>query len=191
MTMDFSRTATAFALLAIAFTPLAACGEKAGETATATAAVPSSATLGEALKDKEGLGKLEGVVKASGLETVLDGKGPYTVFAPVDAALEASGGTADLSDDALRAQSIALIRAHTVPGALTRIDIGAAIDNASGRTVEMRTMAGGLLKFTRDGQAIVVTAPDGATGSLIGAESVVSNGVLQPVDGVLAKVPSG
>ena len=187
MRIVFSRTATALAAVVLATAPLAACGDKADETAPAAAAAPSSKTLGEALKGHDGMGRLGSVVTASGLQGVLDGKGPYTVFGPIDAALEAGGGATDLFDESLRAQSVALVRAHTVPGALTRTDIGAAIDKASGGSVEMRTMAGGLLKFTRDGQTIVVTAPDGATGRLTGAESVVSNGVLQPVDGVLAQ----
>ena len=92
MTMAFRRTAPALAALILVAAPLAACGDKRGEPATATAAAPSSATLGEALKDQDGMGKLAAVVTASGLDGVLDGKGPYTVFAPSDAALDATGG---------------------------------------------------------------------------------------------------
>lgn len=178
-----AMTAVALTLAAV----LSACGGKDGAETPARAPKPSSETLGAAIKDADGLGRLEGVVGASGLTEVLDGKGPYTVFAPTDAALEAAGGATDLTDEALRAQSVALIRAHTVPGALTRADIGSAIDKAGGGAVEMRTMAGSLLKFTREGQAITVAAPDGATGRMTDEESVVSNGVLQPIDGVLAK----
>ncbi|KQS53896.1 MAG: fasciclin domain-containing protein [Brevundimonas sp.] len=181
------RAAMSLVLLSLTAAPLAACGEKAETTGPAGTPAPSSKTLAEALKGEGDLNALEGVVGGSGLATVLDGKGPYTVFAPVDAAMQATGGANDLSDEALRAQSIALLRAHTVPGALTRADINGALDRASGGSVEMRTMADGLLKFTRDGQTIVVTAPDGAVGRLTGAETLASNGVLQPVDGVLVK----
>jgi len=51
----------------------------------------------------------------------------------------------------------------------------------------VRTMADGLLTFTREGEAIVVTAEDGATARLTGGETVAANGVVQPVDGVLVK----
>ena len=51
----------------------------------------------------------------------------------------------------------------------------------------MRTMSDGLLTFSKDGDVVVVTAADGATARLTGAETVVSNGVVQPVDGVLVK----
>ena len=73
------------------------------------------------------------------------------------------------------------------PGALTRADIASAIDRGAGKGAQMRTMAGGLLTFTKSGEAIVVTAPDGASARLTGEETLASNGVLQPVDGLLVK----
>ena len=50
----------------------------------------------------------------------------------------------------------------------------------------LRTMVDGLLRFSKDGDTIVVTAPGGGTARLSGSETVASNGVLQPIDGVLA-----
>jgi hypothetical protein len=51
----------------------------------------------------------------------------------------------------------------------------------------MRSMAGDMLTFTREGDAIVATSPDGARVRLTDKESLLSNGVLQPVDGLLIK----
>jgi uncharacterized surface protein with fasciclin (FAS1) repeats len=166
---------------------LAACGDqKAGASADgAAAAQPSSRTLAASLKDADQLNALEGAATSSGLASVLDGVGPYTVFAPTDAAFQTAGGAP--SGDQMKAQSAALLRAHIVPGALTRADIAAALDRASGDKVEMRTMADGVLTFSRDGQVVVVTGPDGASGRLTGDEVLASNGVIQPVDGVLLK----
>ena len=166
---------------------LAACGGEAdkaggGDGATPT---PSSKTLAAAIGDAGDLDTLEGVVKNAGLSEVLDGKGPYTVFAPVNAALGTSGS--DLAGEAMKAQSAALLRAHIVPGALTRADIEAALARGGADGVQMRTMSDGLLTFSKDGDVVVVTAADGATARLTGAETVVSNGVVQPVDGVLVK----
>ena len=94
---------------------------------------------------------------------------------------------------ATRAQSAALLRAHRLPGADTRSDIAAAVDRAGADGAQMRTMADSLVTFTRDGQAIVATAPDGARARLTGEEALVSNGVLQPVDGLLVRpgAPAG
>ena len=175
-----------WALAPLAALALAACNpaDKAAEVEGAAPA-PSSRDLAATLKAEGDLDSLEAAVAATGLGSVLEGVGPYTVFAPTDAAFEAAGGA--LSDPALKAQNVALIRAHIVPGALTRQDIAAALDRAGSEPVQMRTMADDLLTFTRDGEAIVVTAPDGARARLTGDQAVASNGVIQPVDAVLAK----
>ena len=178
------RNPKRWALAPLMILSLAACGGEA-EKADGTIAAPSSRTLAAAIGDAGDLDTLEGVVKNAGLSDVLEGKGPYTVFAPANAALGAAG--TDLSGAAMKAQSAALLRAHIVPGALTRADILAAIDRNGGKSVQMLNMADGLLTFSKDGEAVVVTAADGATARLTGAESVVSNGVVQPVDGVLVK----
>ncbi len=181
------RTLIRWALAPVAVLVLAGCG--GGEDGTV--AEPSSRTVGATLTEDDSFNRLEAVLTNAGLTAVLEGKGPYTVFAPAEAALAASGD-ADFASEALRAQSVALLRAHIVPGALTRADIRAAIDAAAGEGVQMRTMADGLLTFTRDADAIVLTAEDGTVARLTGDERVGSNGVIQPVDGLLVGLdPAG
>ena len=167
---------------------LAACGgeaEKAG-TATDGTPAPASVTLAAAISGQGELDTLDKVVGNAGLSDVLTGKGPYTVFAPTNGAMGAVGGD-DLAGEAMKAQSAALLRAHIVPGALTRADIIAAITASGPAGAQMRTMTDSLLTFTRDGEAVVVTAEDGATARLSGDETLATNGVVQPVDGVLVK----
>lgn len=178
------------ALTPLALVLLAACGDgadKAAEPAAETAA-PSSRTLAAALRDDGAFGE---VAANAGLTSVLEGVGPYTVFAPAAAALGADTAGADFRDQSLRAEAAALTRAHIVPGALTRQDIRAAIERDSDGSVQMRTMAEGLLTFSRDGEAIVVTADNGARARLTGEEAVVSNGVVQPVDALLVRPAQG
>lgn len=173
-----------WALAPLAMLALAACSasETAGEDG---APVTSTKTLGELVKDDRAFGTLETVLNNAGLAAVLDGAGPYTVFAPADGAFEKSGE--DFTGEAMKAPGAALVRAHIVPGALTRRDIEAAIARDSDGKVEMRTMGEGLLTFSRDGDLLKVTAPDGATAALTGQETVAGNGVLQPIDGLLAR----
>jgi uncharacterized surface protein with fasciclin (FAS1) repeats len=164
---------------------LAGCGadEKAGEAKAAAA--PSSKTIAATLKDDRTFGTLERVLENAALGDVLAGTGPYTVFAPNDAAFTASAG--DLGDEAMKAQGAAMLRAHIVPGALTRADILAAISRGGSGTIEVRTMANSLLTFSKEGEAIIVTGDNGARARLTGDESVASNGVVQPVDALLVK----
>lgn len=183
------RTLTHCALTALAALALAGCGDGAGKAGAdkSGAAAPadvSSRTLTATLKADGDHDGLEKVLANSGLETALDGVGPYTVLAPADSALKAGP---DFSDPALKAEGAALLRAHILPGALTRADIVRAVDRSEGRGVQMRTMAGGVLTFARSGQDLVVTAPDGASARLTGKEGLASNGVLQPIDALLVK----
>lgn len=166
---------------------LAACGAR-DEDDMARTSEPADETLASALDSDSQFGTLHGVIENAGLETVLEGVGPYTVIAPTDAAFDAAGQAAgDLADAELRAQGAELVRAHLLPGAVTRADLEAAIERSGGDGAEMRTMSDGVLTFTRDGEAIVVTADDGSSARLSGDEFLASNGVIQPVDAILAR----
>ena len=181
------RTIMRRALTPLAVLLLAACSgdnDKAGDEAAATAE-PSSRSLAATLEAESGFGTLDRAATNAGLGDVLDGVGPYTLFAPADAAFSAGGVPADITEESRRAESAALLRAHIVPGALTRRDIAAALDRDADGSVQMRTMANTLLTFSRDGETILVASESGARGRLTGEERVASNGVMQPVDALL------
>jgi uncharacterized surface protein with fasciclin (FAS1) repeats len=181
-------------MASIAALPLAACGgADKGNTGTANAsneaaaaAPASNQTLAAALHDDGDLDTLDDVARNAGLEDVLGGVGPYTLFAPNDAAFTAFGEDRAnaLKGAAMRPQAIALLRGHIVPGMITRRDLEAALDNAHGRPVTMRTMGPGSLTFARDGDAIVVSS-DGARARLVGDEAVATNGAIHPIDAPL------
>lgn len=178
---SFCGGATVAALLAAL--ALGACGDAAESEPVDGSAATVDRTLAGVIAEDDTLDGLEAVVETAGLTAVLDGQGPYTLFAPSQAAL--GGAAEDLSADQMSAQGAALVRAHIVPGALTRADIEAAIQRAGGEAVQMRTMTDDLLTFTRDGSDIVVSSADGARARLTAQETVASNGVVQPVDGIL------
>ena len=171
------------ALAGLAVILLAGCG--AAETGDAPGEPPSR-TLAAALDGDDEHDALARIAGAAGLADVFEGVGPYTVFAPADPAFEADG-VPDFTAEDRRAEGAALVRAHVVPGALTRQDIVAAIERAGGDGVAMRTMADGLLTFSRENDGIVVVAADGARGRLVGDETATRNGVIQPVDALLVR----
>lgn len=174
------------ALTPLAVVLLAACGAENDKTAETTEqAQPSARTLAATLRAEAGFGTLGRIATNAGLAEVLDGVGPYTLFAPADAAFPEDAAPADVADPDRRAESAALLRAHIVPGALTRRDIGDALDGDAEGSVQMRTMANTLLTFSREGSAIVVTSENGARSRLTGEERVARNGVMQPVDALL------
>lgn len=176
---------------ALAACALAGCGDGAKIDAAANAVAgvsgaPAGGTIGALSTADPSLGKLGRIVDAAGMAELLNGVGPYTLFAPSDAALEGLGaGRADeLAGEAMRPQAVALLRAHIVPGTVTRRDIEAGLDGARG-PVTMRTMGETLLTFTRDGDGILVTSDRGGRARLSGDEKLASNGAVLPVDGVL------
>ena len=178
MTSTMKRWAFAPLVAPLAALALAACGERETE---GPAGVPAAVdeTLAQVV-DGGDLSTLEGVIEKAGLGTVLEGVGPYTVLAPVNAAF-----TGDVAEQADAAAAAAMIRAHILPGAVTRADIAKALDADADGKVEMRTMDDGLVTFSRDGTTIVATGPGGATARLTGEETAATNGVAQPIDGLL------
>jgi uncharacterized surface protein with fasciclin (FAS1) repeats len=175
---------------------LAGCGDgpKAGSTeansaATRSADAPAEARLAAVVAGDEQLGRLNRIVGNAGMVDLLNGVGPYTLFAPTDDALNSLGAErADaLAGAAMRPQAGALLRSHTVPGTLTRRDLEVAIAGAGNRPVRMRSMADTMLTFTREGDAIVISSDQGGRGRLTGQEGLASNGAVQPVDGLLVK----
>ena len=179
------RTMMRWALAPVCVMALAGCGDGAGKADGTGAAAPSNRTLAATLKGDRSFGTLERVIDNAALGDVLAGKGPYTVFAPSDAAFTASAG--DLGDETMKAQGAAMLRAHIVPGSLTRADIRAAIDRNGSGKAEMRTMANTLLTFSKEGEALIASGANGARARLTGDETVASNGVVQPVDALLVQ----
>ncbi|MGV9008678.1 fasciclin domain-containing protein [Brevundimonas sp.] len=173
-----TRTMMRWAVAPLAVLALAACGDREAET-PAGAPAATDETLAQ-IVDGGDLSTLDGVIEKAGLGTVLEGVGPYTVLAPVNAAF-----TGDVAEQADAAAAAAMIRAHILPGAVTRADIAKALDADADGKVEMRTMDDGLVTFSRDGTTIVATGPGGATARLTGEETAATNGVAQPIDGLL------
>ena len=188
--MQPCRRALVGALLATMALPLAACGDGADDQADAPAAgATASGTLADRLADSADLATVSGVVKDAGLADVFGGAAAYTILAPRDSAFDALGDPGkELRQPENRAAAVALLRAHIVPGYLTPKDIAAAVAADSDGKVQMRTMAGSTVTFTKSGTDIVATADDGATGVIATDAVTAGNGVAIPVAGVLRKV---
>ena len=109
-------------------------------------------------------------VQAAGLVDTLKGPGPFTVFAPTDAAF-AKIPKAKL--DALLADKAALTKVltyHVVPGKVMAADVKAG---------QVKTVEGGALTLGTQGGVTV----DGA--KVVKADVVASNGVIHAIDTVI------
>lgn len=178
-----------FACAAAGSFALTGCGNEPAETPEEAAS--SNTTLATLIGGAEDVSTIASTLSETGLAGVFDGAGAYTVLAPSDEAFaEASPEGVSLSEESNRPLAVAVIRQHIVPGFLTPDDIRAAIEGSEGGSVEMSSYADTAITFSMDGDTITATSADGQTARFSGQAGMASNGVMIPVDGVLAKVPS-
>jgi len=130
---------------------------------------------------------LVAAVKAAGLVDTLEGKGPFTVFAPDNGAFaDLPAGTVDsLLKPENKAALTNILTYHVVPGHLTATDLDRLIDQGHG-TATLKTVNGGTLTLTKNGSRnISIKDQTGATADINVYDVLQSNGVIFSIDRVL------
>lgn len=117
---------------------------------------------------------LVAAVQAAGLVDTLKGAGPFTVFAPTDAAFAAlpEGTVANLLKPENKAQLVAVLTYHVVAGKVMSADI-------AGKSMDVNSV---------QGSAISVNAMNGVkinNANVVTADIETSNGVIHIIDTVL------
>lgn len=128
---------------------------------------------------------LVAAVKAADLVDTLGGEGPFTVFAPTDAAFAKlpDGTVAHL----LKAENVSTLRSiltyHVVPGKVSATDLIGMIEGNGGEarleTVQGATLIASLL----DGN-VILTDAKGGTATVVKADLKASNGLVHATDSV-------
>ena len=128
---------------------------------------------------------LVAAVKAAGLVETLAGAGPFTVFAPTNAAFERlpAGTVQTLLQPANREMLRNVLTYHVVPGRMTASKLMAAI-RAGGGTARLTTVSGGMLTARMSGSAIVLTDARGGMATVTQADVMQSNGVIHVTNAV-------
>jgi len=129
---------------------------------------------------------LVAAVKAADLVATLKGKGPFTVFAPTNAAFEKlpEGTVASLLKPENKAQLTKILTYHVVSGNLNAAAVIAAIKKGKGKAV-LTTISGGKLIGTLDGNKVKLTDESGNSVYVIATDLKGSNGVVHVIDGVV------
>ncbi|MFC3783768.1 putative surface protein with fasciclin (FAS1) repeats [Sphingopyxis italica] len=129
---------------------------------------------------------LVAAVKAAGLVDTLSSAGPFTVFAPTNAAFDKlPAGTVDtLLMPENKAMLTAVLTYHVVPGTLTAADLAAKAQANGGKAVLTTVQGAKLTVWGKDGKWYVTDAKDGMAQITI-ADVKQSNGVIHVVDSVL------
>ncbi|WP_144214184.1 fasciclin domain-containing protein [Flavobacterium anhuiense] len=146
---------------------------------------PSKNIIENAVNSKDHT-TLVAAVKAAGLVETLQGKGPFTVFAPTNEAFaKLPSGTVD---NLLKPENIKTLQTiltyHVVAGKWNASDISKAIKAGKGKAV-LKTVSGGTLTAWMEGKDLYISDQSGNKAKVTISDVNQSNGVIHVVDTVL------
>jgi uncharacterized surface protein with fasciclin (FAS1) repeats len=129
---------------------------------------------------------LVAAVKAAGLVGTLSGPGPFTVFAPTNAAFDKlpAGTVETLLKPENKEQLVKILTYHVVAGDVSAAHLIELIQKSGGKA-QLKTVAGGVLTAAVVDGKVVLTDEKGGTATVIAADLNQSNGAIHVVDSVL------
>ncbi|MFM5917591.1 MAG: fasciclin domain-containing protein [Novosphingobium sp.] len=174
----------AAATLALAVAP-AIAGNMHYPMVGGAAMYPTKTIVENAVNSKDHT-TLVAAVKAAGLVDTLNSAGPFTVFAPTNAAFaKLPAGTVDtLLKPENKGTLTAVLTYHVVAG---RVNSGQLIKmiNAGGGKAVLTTVNGETLTARKMGSSITLTDAKGGVAKVTQANVMQSNGVIHVIDSVL------
>ena len=129
---------------------------------------------------------LVAAVKAAGLVETLQSAGPFTVFAPTNAAFDKlPKGTVEnlLKPENLKTLQT-ILTYHVVAGRMNATDIANAIKEGNGKAM-LKTVSGGTLIAWMQGKDLYITDENGTNAKVTIADVNQSNGVIHVIDTVV------
>jgi uncharacterized surface protein with fasciclin (FAS1) repeats len=184
-TRSIPRLAATLAAATALTVGAAACSsddsDSTADTTTSTTEAPAEemGTIVDVASGNPDFSTLVTAVTAADLAETLSGEGPYTVFAPTNAAFEAlpSGTLDELTMPENKDTLTAILTYHVVAGEVLSGDL---TDGQEVETVQGETLTVGV---TDDG--VTLTDASGNTVNVVTADVEASNGVIHAIDGVL------
>lgn len=174
-------TAGAFALAAASVAPASA-----QEAMVGGAPMYASKTIAENAPNAPNLSTLIAAVQAAGLVETLAGPGPFTVFAPDNAAFEKlPAGTVDtLLKPENKDMLTHILTYHVVPAAATSQAAMQMIKDDGGKH-NVTTVSGDTLTLQMNGDKLVIFDEAGKVATVTQADVMQANGVVHVIDRVL------
>lgn len=186
-----TRTNRLFIALALASSTLAGTGamahnHKMSNPTVGGAVMAPTKNIVENAVAAPNLTTLVAAVKAAGLVDTLASPGPFTVFAPTNAAFEKlpAGTVGTLVKPENKATLTKILTYHVVAGKLTSKDVVAAI-TAGGGVATLTTVAGEKISARLSGGSVVITDGKGGQSTVSTVDVMQSNGVVHIIDSVL------
>jgi uncharacterized surface protein with fasciclin (FAS1) repeats len=129
---------------------------------------------------------LVAAVGAADLVGVLEGEGPFTVFAPTNEAFGAlpKGTVETLLQPENKNQLVKILTYHVVSGKFMAQDVVNAIKGNDGK-FSVKTVQGGKITLTLENGAVMLTDTAGNKSKVIITDVAASNGVIHAIDRVI------
>ena len=129
---------------------------------------------------------LVAAVKAADLVSVLQSAGPFTVFAPTNAAFaKLPAGTVEtLLKPENKATLAKILTYHVVAGNLNAVAVIKAITDAKG-SLSVKTVSGGILIASIESGKVILTDEKGAKATVVATDLKAGNGVVHVIDSVV------
>lgn len=176
---------------------LAACGAPAEDTAatgedaamadTMANDTAAAGTIVEVAQGNDDFSTLVAAVTAADLGATLSGEGPYTVFAPTNAAFEKiPQATRDqLLSPAGKEDLTGILTYHVVAGETMAAALAEAIAAGGAEGAKLTTVNGAVLTAKADGDKVTLTDAAGNVATVTQTDIDASNGVIHVIDTVL------
>ncbi len=129
---------------------------------------------------------LVAAVKAADLVATLQSAGPFTVFAPTNAAFgKLPAGTVEsLLKPESKAKLTQILTYHVVAGNLDADAVVKAIKDGGG-SVTLKTVSGGSLKASMKKKNVILTDENGGVATVVATNLKAGNGIVHVIDGVI------
>ncbi|MBB1059578.1 fasciclin domain-containing protein [Marilutibacter spongiae] len=172
-------------ILAVSLALLAPTAFAGTPMASAASTRPATDIVGGAMASPDH-GTLVAAVKAAGLVDTLKGKGPFTVFAPTNAAFDAlpDGTVETLLEPANKAKLASVLTYHVVAGNVDAATLVEQIE-AGGGSATLTTVQGEPLTARLQGDGVALTDAQGNSARVTATDLRQSNGVIHVIDTVL------
>ncbi len=188
---------TQFMIAGSAAALLSACGSAENDTMTDETVVEdvtptdgvdmvAEQTVVEAAQANPDFSTLVQAVTAADLGATLSGPGPFTVFAPNNAAFDKVGAETltELMKPENKDKLKGILTYHVVSGNVPAADLMKMITDGGGKAT-LTTVQGGTIEATMDGDNVKLTDATGKSSTVILTDVAASNGVIHAIDTVV------
>ena len=158
---------------AVTLTPTLYAGECSASKDASAATCTAGKDLVAVASGADNFKTLVAAVKAAGLAETLQGKGPFTVFAPTDAAFAKlpAGTVEDLLKPENRDKLVAILKYHVIFGKVLAADV---------KTMEAKTVQGQSVKLVVSDAGVTVN-----NAKVVKTDVMAENGVIHVIDTVI------